>query len=186
MIVDPKVRILSDVPRWAIVRTVRKQNVAEHSYHVAMITMNIIEALKGMMWEISPEFEYECLLLALSHDVDESISGDIPATYKRRLPRAPTPNASKLPYRVVKLADCIEAMAFLMEDQALGNVSTGQVVRDLWNATKDAAHALLGNTVAPGDLEAFIRMIQDEMDQIATTGHDYASYIPGFRLAPES
>lgn len=69
------------IPRWQIVRTLRTQSIAEHSYHVAMYVNEICVFLK-----IDPDTHRRTLQYALWHDLrDEIISGDMPGPAKRRL-----------------------------------------------------------------------------------------------------
>lgn len=63
---------LSDVDRWHMVATSRRQSVAEHTYNVVMIATRMA-ALCGLGQSgVVKMTEY-----ALMHDVDETITGDI-------------------------------------------------------------------------------------------------------------
>lgn len=68
------------IERWSLMRNVMKENVAEHSYHVALLThalCTIANQIYGK--EISVE---QAVTLALFHDVTEVITGDIPTPVK--------------------------------------------------------------------------------------------------------
>ncbi len=91
---------LSNVPRWAIIDTIKKQTVAEHTFRVMAIAKYICDE-----YGLDPE---PILLMALTHDIDEAHSGDIPTPYKSNTTRPDTIN-----FRAVKLADYIEAIIFL-------------------------------------------------------------------------
>jgi 5'-deoxynucleotidase YfbR-like HD superfamily hydrolase len=69
---------LAFVDRYATFKFRRKENVAEHSYYVALYSLIVAEEL----------FPGECdrgrlLTLALLHDLPESLSGDFVITFKR-------------------------------------------------------------------------------------------------------
>lgn len=66
----------SGVTRWHIVRTVRPQSLAEHTFDVVMIARAIA---KGAGYD-----DYEIIKAALLHDLDEIITGDIPTPTKNR------------------------------------------------------------------------------------------------------
>ena len=76
---DPQMRTLSYIPRWSIIRTTRTQNVAEHSYYVAVYTKQICDWL-----DVEPDEKAKLVWMALMHDVDEMITGDIPTPSKKR------------------------------------------------------------------------------------------------------
>ncbi|MFD1428118.1 5'-deoxynucleotidase [Kroppenstedtia sanguinis] len=73
------------IQRWNLMRTVMPENVAEHSYHVAVLT----HALCTIATEIhGKEVPVErAVTLALFHDVTEVITGDIPGPVKHHNPR---------------------------------------------------------------------------------------------------
>lgn len=66
----------SGVTRWHIVRTVRSQSLAEHTFDVTMIARAIAK-LAGVD-------DNEIIKAALLHDLDEIITGDIPTPTKER------------------------------------------------------------------------------------------------------
>lgn len=114
----------SDVKRWGIVRTSREQTVAEHSYHVAMIACRICN-LVG-------EDPNRVLWTALTHDLPEVMTGDIATPLKDLLGEEVNTRLKDLENKmtlygvkmapqdetiaqIVKLADLIEAAAFISE-----------------------------------------------------------------------
>lgn len=128
MIFDPLDRNLADVQRWGIVRTIRKQSVAEHSYYVALWT----EPLMRKLGVTDPERILAAVRYALLHDKPEVVSGDVPSPLKQRLPKGIIDDACKssmdipkppddLTALVVKTLDLFEALTFIVEDEALGN-----------------------------------------------------------------
>ena len=66
----------SGVTRWHIVRTVRPQSLAEHTFDVVMIARAIA---KNAGYD-----DYEIIKAALLHDLDEIVTGDIPTPSKKR------------------------------------------------------------------------------------------------------
>lgn len=66
----------SGVTRWHIVRTVRPQSLAEHTFDVVMIARAIAK--------IAGYDDYEIIKAALLHDLDEIVTGDIPTPSKKR------------------------------------------------------------------------------------------------------
>lgn len=70
-------RDMAHVPRWAILRKNRTQSLAEHSYYVSLYALHVAQIIG---WRGN----YASLLShALYHDMDETVSGDIPGPYKR-------------------------------------------------------------------------------------------------------
>jgi 5'-deoxynucleotidase YfbR-like HD superfamily hydrolase len=62
--------------RWHIVRTVRPQSLAEHTFDVTMIARAIAK--------IAGYEDYEITKAALLHDLDEIVTGDIPTPTKEK------------------------------------------------------------------------------------------------------
>ncbi len=155
-------RELMFVPRWNIVRTIRQQNVAEHSFYVALWA-DRVAILVGMtnITEL-----YFLGRAALVHDMKEIYSGDTPATFKRRLRKdlgrdlhglddfgtnAVSNAESKLigtePNQIIKVADLIEAFVFCCEEQQLGNGAISEVRNDVELQLRGAIQTL--NEKAP-------------------------------------
>lgn len=117
------------VKRWQIVRVAREQNLAEHSFMVAIIS---IEICKRIGLSISPAARAMMLEWALMHDIIEVVTGDINTLIKARMRGILGPgvideveggvceeydslkaNVTPIIRIVVKLADIIDAIAFL-------------------------------------------------------------------------
>lgn len=121
----------NDVTRWQIVKTVKPQSVAEHSFGVAMIA----DRLGGQILA-GTGYRADCILWALHHDLPEVFTGDIATPVKQHIKKTSGENAFTAlelevgghEYQsiyneanithpeiaaVVKLADLIEAMKFL-------------------------------------------------------------------------
>lgn len=72
-------RLLSFVPRWQIAPRFRTQTVAEHSYFVALYTMQLLQHKTN--WR---EYMHVAAIShALQHDVAEARTGDMPGPVKR-------------------------------------------------------------------------------------------------------
>lgn len=79
---------LAHVQHWHPIPTLRKPSVAEHSYRVAVIALEIAERLNGGDGVLPSRviIESNVMRWALMHDGPETETGDIPNTAKRRLP----------------------------------------------------------------------------------------------------
>jgi len=129
-------RDLAYVPRWGILRNIRNQSVAEHSYYVALYAEQLAELI---MWDGN---HVDVVRYALVHDIDETITGDIPGPVKRAaFDKEKTWNkirgamAQRFGLRtvrqfhtvnaevkaIVSVADSIDEIAYLMEETILGN-----------------------------------------------------------------
>lgn len=106
---------LSHVSRWTIVPMVKNENVAEHSFRVAAISECIAERLIDAGVKVDM---LEVLRLALHHDIDEVLSGDIPTPCKRFVDGAaikaavePAPQQARNREKfIVKSADTLDAL----------------------------------------------------------------------------
>lgn len=129
------IRATKDVTRWHMIRTKRPQNLAEHSYMVALIAGKLAELLGEPLSTIE---ERDMLRLALLHDIEEIEFGDIPTPTKKKIREAghgeiltilevtfwtnrgsmstPEFHASHRVRALVRLADLIEAALFYNEE----------------------------------------------------------------------
>ena len=128
---------LCHVRRWHIVQTHREQTVAEHSYAVAVLDGSLAAAMRwrGLLHHTE---QLRLLQWALSHDMMEVKTGDTPTPFKRALESVAGPGIVEKAedaidrdtagaYRmvkgseiemIVKLADSIEAIQFLLDNGA--------------------------------------------------------------------
>lgn len=138
-------RDMAYVPRWAIARRIRQQYLAEHCYFTAIYADQIARLIE---WK--GDFA-ELMRYALYHDLDETITGDIPGPAKRiawskekgeeaildamtakygldvshaRFSASPDVKA------IISAADSIEEMCYLSEELLLGNVWICPVVEE--------------------------------------------------------
>ncbi len=133
-------RRLSVVPRWVIVPTIQHQNVAEHSYHVAQTARWLMQFHASKFDGTHRELLAEVIELALDHDRDEAATGDRPTPSKQgKVYHAGMPQAAI----IVKVADILEALAFLHEEKLMGNSRVAalfeerrQALREVWGFFK--------------------------------------------------
>ena len=113
---------LSVISRWVVVNTIKKQSVAEHCFNVERIARRIAEA-----WFENTDLDLVSQI-ALHHDDDEAVSGDIPGPAKNILSEKYLDSVADMWYnhpclerQIVKLADKMEAYWFLTMESKLGN-----------------------------------------------------------------
>lgn len=137
----PELRTMSVVPRWSIVWTLQRDTIANHTYFVAFYAHAIARLIE---WDGDLG---ELLYRALVHDVEETISGDIVSPIKDEIinDRADAFLHHKLQermpfvvqdlediasddedyddeaWRIIKSADKIDALIFLLTERRLGN-----------------------------------------------------------------
>lgn len=112
---------LQDVPRWTVVKVGRAQSVAEHSFNVAAIALELASRL-------CPELVGEVLLWSILHDGPESHTGDIPGIIKKKYNDGWVSKVEMgecawfsqswersvgVVQRLVKVADLIESLSYL-------------------------------------------------------------------------
>lgn len=134
---SPDWRDMAYVPRWAIARRNRHQYLAEHSYFVAVYADQIARLI-GWQGDYADLMRH-----ALYHDIDETVTGDIPGPAKRK---AWNKNASDYQINpvladkfgqdvtniksasnaeikaIVSAADSVEELAYISEELISGNV----------------------------------------------------------------
>lgn len=148
------------------VPTIAPQNVAAHSYGVAWLCYIIMTP--------NHEPSANLLLHALSHDMAEHVTGDIPAPTKRSLDISDAvqkweynamalagfelPPLSDLESLVLKLADCLELLMYCVRERGLGN-KTQQLSIMYYNAeeyAKDILCSICDNSIPiEYDMRAF-------------------------------
>lgn len=145
---------LAQVKRYPICFTNKDQSVAEHSFGVMLITMELLKSVNDR------DLADCALAYALTHDMDEVFTGDIPSPFKRELrakcpavskhlePEAKPPLAVKL---IVKLADYLEAIYFLREYG--GSRTADEVLEDIDRNFKLTLQNPEYNIMLPGVVE---------------------------------
>lgn len=188
---ERELRELSFVPRWGVLRRVRSQSVAEHSYYVAIYSTHLADMVgwngdRGLL-----------LRAALAHDMPEAATGDIPGPAKRMLmdpwhtahvehqyvkSRFPSDAvawaASKNDDSIkllIKTADLLDEIMFLQTERQLGNKNAG---------TLNNLSTPLGNSFkrlsAMWDANPLLYdsgKWDDVLDAIVAAGEDYSNII---------
>ena len=134
---------------------IRDNNVAEHSYYVALYAHMICGYI-----DISPETEHGAMRLALLHDIHEGISVEVPNNVKRMLkPEIAAieaaaikeifqgeawrvENSDPLAAAIVKLADCMDALIYSVEEYKMGNKFFRAVIAEIKYGILDIAEHL--------------------------------------------
>lgn len=126
-----QLRNLRHVPRWTVVPTIQKQNVAEHNFFVVRYT--------SMLCDLFGAHTHDRLMAlecAIEHDDGELFTGDIASPVSQAFPvlkdymkeqleehlgRNSKDKYTFVVRRIVKLADWVEAFLFLADERAMGN-----------------------------------------------------------------
>lgn len=138
----PEFRTIAVVPRWSIVITIQKDYVAGHTTFVAFYAREIARLIE---WD--GDFG-DLLFRALVHDAEEAIVGDVVSPVKsqiiddkraadyihgqmqQRMPfivrdlndmRNACPEEDAEAWRIIKSADKLDALIFLLTERRLGN-----------------------------------------------------------------
>lgn len=158
---EREIRDTAFVPRWAIIRTIRQQNVAEHSYFVAIYADQIARFIDAGTW--TGEFYATLMRYALYHDMDEILSGDISSPAKKVIKDGAQSGyhlyekwtSQRLDERmqdayhhdlryvaehyrpqlkaIVKTADVLEACVYLADEAQMGNRNVEPCLNFLYN-----------------------------------------------------
>lgn len=137
------------IKRWSLMRSVKEENIMEHSHQVAVIA-HALALIKNKMFGGSVNVN-EVVLLAQYHEVGEVITGDLPTPIKYFNPEIKSaykdlekgaseklllmlpkelqqeyasyvlPNEDSEEYRLVKSADRLSAYLKCVEEVRLGN-----------------------------------------------------------------
>lgn len=142
-----KLRRLNHVKRCSLYPVLHPTSVAEHSFHVSVLVIFIVDEMKKEGRIID---ELKVLKIAVLHDAEEVITSDIPYTVKQQLresqlkdrvdialktmvkndlPNAPewlvtaltASGDDSLEYKIAKLADLIELCQYCIDEMELGN-----------------------------------------------------------------
>lgn len=113
----PELRTAAFVPRWNIVWSTLKDNVAQHSFFVTWYAVMVAKVIK---WEGPLDV---LMIKALAHDLDETITGDITGPVKASI-LDKTKADEFLELRMIERMSGLIDTAYSMED------SVGQEVYD--------------------------------------------------------
>ena len=150
---------LGDIPGWVVIPTIQKQSVAEHTLNVIAITRELCAMRHA---GINSQSDYYYLDWALRHDMDEVKTGDIPTTAKNgnEVHGNPLTESVRL---LVKLADTIERVVFMYNEELLGNRATGAILDDAKARMFTAYDDFKANTCPNYITKEHIQSIVDSM-----------------------
>lgn len=121
----PELRTASIVPRWSVVWTLTRDTVANHSYYVTMYARALAHLVEWSgNWSA-------LMFLALTHDLDETITGDIVSPVKREVldqDRAEQYIDLKMRERMPAIIDEITAI----HDELDGNQAKSRMLDEVW------------------------------------------------------
>lgn len=157
-----KIRQLNNIQRCQLYSTLKPTSVAEHSYHVGVLSMFIYHELKNTY-----DINFEKLIsMALTHDIEEVILSDIPYTIKKHIEselqhilkksvydeffNAPDwfikyiiyPDDGSIEYKILKLADMVELVYYCMGEFALGNKTQQPMFNRAISIAQDLASSI--------------------------------------------
>lgn len=164
LIFPPELRTAFFVPRWAIVHTMNKDTVANHSYFVIVYSRIIAHVIGWtgpmdvLMWQ------------AAAHDLDETITGDIVSPVKKEIIDKNRMTAyverkmmSRLGFimdlsnqmeqyvsanqqdeidRIIGVADRLDAVLYLILEERIGNRVVDVLIKETISRLEEAWHLL--------------------------------------------
>ena len=134
---------LAQVKRYPICYTNRDQSVAEHSFNVMLIAQELVKE------HDDPDLYLKVLGYALTHDMDEVETGDIPSPFKRKLrEKCPEvipildgePKVDDTVRQVVKLADYLESIHYIREFGG-SRYTANEILADIYAQFSLAMHS---------------------------------------------
>lgn len=139
------IRLAGGVTRYHTAPTLRSQSVSEHSWGVAMLCQ----------W-VAPNCSAQVLSAALTHDLAEIATGDLPATIKWESPELRTALAAiekqfhyelgttvdlkKEEYHLLKWCDMMELIMWCAEEASLGNQTIHNIIINGLSFLEDHGH----------------------------------------------
>jgi 5'-deoxynucleotidase YfbR-like HD superfamily hydrolase len=163
MYFSPELRTASVVPRWSIVWTLTRDVLSNHSFFVTLYAEQIARLIH---WNGD---RGRLMFMALTHDLDETISGDIVGPAKHAMLDNDKAKAyldrnmlERLPYvvqqdsafqslaptmyaeakKIVKAADRLDALLYLVVEKRLGNSVIAPRIPECWQSLADAWYKL--------------------------------------------
>ncbi len=96
------------IKRWSLMRSVREENIMEHSQQVAVLA-HALALIKNKMFDGNIDIE-KVVLLAQYHEVGEVITGDLPTPIKYFNPEI------KSAYKDLEEKACVKILSMLPEE----------------------------------------------------------------------
>lgn len=168
---------LADVNRWNMVRTIRQQSVLEHSASVAFIAARLAAEI-GLCPKTASYW-------ALMHDIDETMTGDIPSHVKKAVKRAGLDMNHMADFegvpaeyaQIIKIADKIEGVYWLSEYRHGSH--SNWVLSDI----QQALHAAWN--VLPDNLRAAVIKVQHEINKDVKPDFTFDKFVQENGYQPE-
>jgi len=134
----------SEVERWLTKKMLQVNDVGHHSFHVAWFAYLIYMSYADEATNVGAQ---RVVMGALSHDLAEHITGDVPGDFKRELHLREQfgqyeealfnevglnfwGELSEREQRIVKFADMLDGLFFIISEASLGNRRVGRVFRN--------------------------------------------------------
>lgn len=114
------------------------ETVAEHSFHASLLALELSLRLRDMGYHIDP---YKAAVIALVHDIGESIIGDIPRTAGIHDAKR---NAEARAVSTLPIHDTIKALVSEFEELGSDEAVIARVAEMLATAAKARRYRLLG------------------------------------------
>jgi 5'-deoxynucleotidase YfbR-like HD superfamily hydrolase len=139
-----------------------EQNVAEHSFFVGLLAYDLGLVFNGEM------YAFRCMKTALYHDLEESVTSDIPFLVKRYLDTQFIERTARKMINIkdihkdnfddsilsiVRLADIVEMKLFLEEERRTGNMS-------LYEIEQEAFYLLVHSSAPKVCIDAAYELVQ--------------------------
>lgn len=174
------------IGRWGLMRSSIPENVAEHTYQVALVTHALGTIAREVFGRSDVPVE-RAVVLALFHDATEVVTGDIPTPVKHHNPRV---------LESLRELECLAAEQLVAKAppalrdayRALITPSPGDEAAWLWVKAADKVDAYLKciSEVALGNPEFAVarRQLKSSVKALAMPEVDYfvAHFAPGFAM----
>lgn len=156
--------LLTYVPRWSIIPINRPESVAEHSFRVAVIAMEIAQR--------SNLETYPVIYRALIHDAPECATGDLPSPIKRRLSELRGVEKLLCPWwdsggpardifdHIVKAADLIDLQTYLQRHGENG-IGLNSIMGWALGYMEEQYESVLDRM--PSDMQQVVRIVYSDV-----------------------
>lgn len=142
-LLNDKINLMDSVHRQATISTIKQENIAQHSFHVAYYALKLSKALN-----LSEQLQGEIVIEALIHDIAETSISDVPSNVKHSVPELKPlldkaedlaiekyfpeisdefkklrqdENEKNIKGTIIKIADIIAFIQFCLTEEELGN-----------------------------------------------------------------
>jgi 5'-deoxynucleotidase len=152
------------ITRWGLMRNSFSENIAEHSFQVAILTHALVLIRRDILHLDAPDPD-RCAVAALYHDASETLTGDMPTPIKYHNPEIKAaykqvekiagnrlldmlPQELRSSYEhlileddeavepIVKAADKLSAHIKCLEEQKAGNTEFDSAAKQTWDSMR--------------------------------------------------